>query len=66
MFFPPIDCPQNWKRNGEKCYFFSQTTESKNWTAFYDECTGMHSELVTIDNKKELVRSKSMDLKHCF
>uniref|UniRef100_A0A8C3B789 C-type lectin domain-containing protein n=1 Tax=Cairina moschata TaxID=8855 RepID=A0A8C3B789_CAIMO len=48
------DCPQNWKRNGEKCYFFSQTTESKNWTAFYDECTGMHSELVTIDNKKEL------------
>ncbi|XP_032043599.1 C-type lectin domain family 5 member A-like [Aythya fuligula] len=48
------DCPQHWKRNGEKCYFFSRTTEGKNWTAFHDECTGMHSELVTIDNKKEL------------
>nr|XP_021123303.1 C-type lectin domain family 5 member A-like isoform X4 [Anas platyrhynchos] len=48
------DCPQHWKRNGEKCYFFSRTTERKNWTAFHDECTGMHSELVTIDNKKEL------------
>ncbi|XP_035168432.1 C-type lectin domain family 2 member D-like isoform X3 [Oxyura jamaicensis] len=48
------DCPQHWKRNGRKCYFFSQTTEGKNWTAFHDECTGMYSELVTIDKKKEL------------
>ncbi|XP_035168425.1 C-type lectin domain family 2 member D-like isoform X2 [Oxyura jamaicensis] len=47
-------CPQHWKRNGRKCYFFSQTTEGKNWTAFHDECTGMYSELVTIDKKKEL------------
>ncbi|XP_071898814.1 uncharacterized protein [Anas platyrhynchos] len=33
---------------------YDKAQERKNWTAFHDECTGMHSELVTIDNKKEL------------
>ncbi|XP_040431461.1 C-type lectin domain family 5 member A-like isoform X7 [Cygnus olor] len=60
------DCPQHWKRNGKKCYFFSQTTERKNWKAFHDECTGMHSELVTIDNKKELDYLISQSTSHYY
>ncbi|XP_047935940.1 killer cell lectin-like receptor subfamily B member 1F isoform X1 [Anser cygnoides] len=60
------DCPQHWKRNGKKCYFFSQTAERKNWKAFHDECTGMHSELVTIDNKKELDYLISQSTNHYY
>ncbi|XP_010076640.1 PREDICTED: C-type lectin domain family 5 member A, partial [Pterocles gutturalis] len=49
-----LGCPQNWKKNGGKCYFFSQTQQKDDWNASRKECTDMNSDLVIIDNKEEL------------
>ncbi|XP_074757327.1 uncharacterized protein LOC141958445 [Athene noctua] len=47
-------CPQDWKKYGEKCYFFSQTQGGKPWNASRQECIDMKSDLVIIDNNKTL------------
>ncbi|XP_074681826.1 natural killer cells antigen CD94-like isoform X4 [Strix aluco] len=47
-------CPQGWQKYGEKCYFFSQRKEEKDWNASRKECIDMKSDLVIIDNKKTL------------
>ncbi|XP_063212231.1 C-type lectin domain family 5 member A-like isoform X1 [Chroicocephalus ridibundus] len=56
-------CPQNWEKHGEKCYFFFQTQEIKDWNTSRKECTDMNSDLVVIDTKDELdyllLRSKA-------
>ncbi|CAM9956666.1 unnamed protein product [Bubo scandiacus] len=49
-----LGCPQDWKKYGEKCYFFSQTREEKHWNASRKECIDMKSDLVIIDNNKTL------------
>ncbi|XP_054071164.1 NKG2-A/NKG2-B type II integral membrane protein-like isoform X2 [Rissa tridactyla] len=48
-------CPRNWEKHGEKCYYFFQTQETKDWNASRKECTDMNSDLVVIDTKDELV-----------
>ncbi|XP_054071207.1 C-type lectin domain family 5 member A-like isoform X2 [Rissa tridactyla] len=50
-----LGCPRNWEKHGEKCYFFSQIQEIKDWNASRKECTDMNSDLVVIDTKDELV-----------
>ncbi|XP_074445252.1 killer cell lectin-like receptor subfamily B member 1B allele A isoform X2 [Larus michahellis] len=56
-------CPRNWEKHGEKCYYFFQTQETKDWNASHKECTDMNSDLVVIDTKDELdylmLRSKA-------
>ncbi|XP_054040489.1 C-type lectin domain family 5 member A-like isoform X5 [Rissa tridactyla] len=56
-------CPRNWEKHGEKCYYFFQTQETKDWNASRKECTDMNSDLVVIDTKDELdylvLRSKA-------
>ncbi|NXQ95688.1 KRBBB protein, partial [Sagittarius serpentarius] len=47
-------CPQDWEKNGKKCYFFSQMEKKRTWNASRKECTDMNSDLVIIDNKEEL------------
>ncbi|XP_063178873.1 C-type lectin domain family 5 member A-like isoform X2 [Chroicocephalus ridibundus] len=47
-------CPRNWEKHGEKCYFFFQTQEIKDWNASRKKCTDMNSDLVVIDTKDEL------------
>ncbi|XP_074681825.1 killer cell lectin-like receptor subfamily B member 1B allele B isoform X3 [Strix aluco] len=49
-----LGCPQGWQKYGEKCYFFSQRKEEKDWNASRKECIDMKSDLVIIDNKKTL------------
>ncbi|XP_054040506.1 C-type lectin domain family 4 member E-like isoform X7 [Rissa tridactyla] len=48
-------CPRNWEKHGEKCYYFFQTQETKDWNASRKECTDMNSDLVVIDTKDELM-----------
>ncbi|XP_061863539.1 C-type lectin domain family 5 member A-like isoform X3 [Colius striatus] len=45
-------CPHDWKKNGQKCYFFSE--KKYDWNASRKECQDMKSDLVIIDNKNEL------------
>ncbi|XP_059672710.1 C-type lectin domain family 5 member A-like [Gavia stellata] len=47
-------CPQHWEKNGGKCYFFSEEMKKNDWNASRKECTDMNSDLVIIDNSKEL------------
>ncbi|XP_026724130.1 natural killer cells antigen CD94-like [Athene cunicularia] len=47
-------CPQDWKKYGKKCYFFSQTRGGKHWNASRQECIDMKSDLVIIDNNETL------------
>ncbi|XP_035747968.1 C-type lectin domain family 5 member A-like, partial [Egretta garzetta] len=49
-----LDCPPCWKKNGKKCYFFSEKMEKKDWNASRKECTDMNSDLVVIDDKEEM------------
>ncbi|XP_061863531.1 C-type lectin domain family 5 member A-like isoform X2 [Colius striatus] len=47
-----LGCPHDWKKNGQKCYFFSE--KKYDWNASRKECQDMKSDLVIIDNKNEL------------
>ncbi|XP_074907736.1 killer cell lectin-like receptor subfamily B member 1B allele A isoform X1 [Buteo buteo] len=49
-----LGCPQGWKQNGEKCYFFSPVQKILDWNTSRKECTDKNSDLVIIDNKEEL------------
>ncbi|XP_032850975.1 C-type lectin domain family 5 member A-like [Tyto alba] len=49
-----LGCPQHWKKNGGKCYFFSQMKKKIDWNASRKECTDMNSDLVIIDSKEKL------------
>ncbi|XP_050753496.1 C-type lectin domain family 5 member A-like [Gymnogyps californianus] len=59
-------CPQHWKKNGEKCYFFSQMQKKDDWNASRKECTDMNSDLVIIDNKEELDYLISQSKNHYY
>ncbi|XP_010573648.1 PREDICTED: C-type lectin domain family 5 member A-like isoform X2 [Haliaeetus leucocephalus] len=47
-------CPQDWKQNGEKCYFFSPVQKTLDWNTSRKECIDKNSDLVIIDSKEEL------------
>ncbi|XP_075598914.1 killer cell lectin-like receptor subfamily B member 1F [Balearica regulorum gibbericeps] len=52
-------CPQHWKKNEGRCYFFSEKKEKKDWNASRNICTEMESDLVIIDSEEELKYLKS-------
>ncbi|XP_069662871.1 C-type lectin domain family 5 member A-like isoform X2 [Haliaeetus albicilla] len=49
-----LGCPQDWKQNGEKCYFFSPVQKTLDWNTSRKECIDKNSDLVIIDSKEEL------------
>uniref|UniRef100_A0A8C3V939 Uncharacterized protein n=1 Tax=Catharus ustulatus TaxID=91951 RepID=A0A8C3V939_CATUS len=51
-------CPPAWKKNGTKCYFFSPEQRKKDWKSSRAECAAEGSDLVIIESREELVRSK--------
>ncbi|XP_071589528.1 C-type lectin domain family 5 member A-like [Heliangelus exortis] len=57
-----LSCPQDWEKNGRKCYFFFPEQEEKTWNDSRKECIAMGSDLVTIDNKEELAYLKSRSM----
>uniref|UniRef100_A0A452HST7 C-type lectin domain-containing protein n=1 Tax=Gopherus agassizii TaxID=38772 RepID=A0A452HST7_9SAUR len=48
-------CPENWRRHGDYCYYFS--TKWKTWQESKDYCLSLGSNLLKIKNKEELVIS---------
>ncbi|OPJ80542.1 killer cell lectin-like receptor subfamily B member 1B allele A isoform X2 [Patagioenas fasciata] len=58
-----LGCPQGWKRNRKKCYFFFPDTQNNDWNASRKKCKDKESDLVIIENKEELdyLHSQSRD-----
>ncbi|XP_056372460.1 C-type lectin domain family 5 member A-like isoform X5 [Oenanthe melanoleuca] len=47
-------CPSEWKKHGEKCYFFSPEQKKEDWNSSRAECRAMGSDLVIIESREEL------------
>ncbi|XP_028937691.1 natural killer cells antigen CD94-like isoform X2 [Ornithorhynchus anatinus] len=51
-------CPQGWKLNGSRCYYFSE--ELQNWTVGAQDCANKKSWLLVLEDEAEADRVRAM------